>query len=98
MTRAAVLGRLAGESLPDLFVCVGDATNLRLCLRLVLEIKRTGQPMLFALNMIDIANHRGLVIDLARLEAELGMPVVTSVANGVVALALVRLAAMAMAR
>ena len=80
VTRDAVLGRLAGEAPPDLFVCVGDATNLRLCLRLVLEIKRTGQPMLFALNMFDIARHRGLEIDVARLEAELGIPVVTSVA------------------
>ena len=80
MTRDAVLGRLAGETPPDLFVCVGDATNLRLCLRLVLEIRQTGRPMLFALNMIDIARARGMEIDLARLEAELGVPVVTSVA------------------
>ncbi len=80
VTRDAVLGRLEGETPPDLFVCVGDATNLRLCLRLVLEIKRTGQPMVFALNMFDIARHRGMVIDVARMEAELGVPVVTSVA------------------
>ena len=80
VTRDAVLGRLEGETPPDLFVCVGDATNLRLCLRLVLEIKRTGQPIVFALNMFDIARHRGMSIDVARLEAELGVPVVTSVA------------------
>ncbi len=80
VTRDAVLGRLAGEAPPDLFVCVGDASNLRLCLRLVLEIKRTGQPMLLTLNMADIARHRGIEIDLPRLEAELGLPVVTSVA------------------
>ena len=73
VTRDAVLGRLAGEAPPDLFVCVGDATNLRLCLRLALEIRSTGRPMLFALNMIDIARARGLEIDLDRLEAELGV-------------------------
>jgi ferrous iron transport protein B len=80
VTRDAVLGRLEGEAQPDLLICVGDATSLRLSLRLVLELKRTGRPMLLALNMFDIARHRGLTIDLDRLEAELGIPVVTSVA------------------
>src|ERR1700756_3936436 len=34
VTRDAVLGRLAGETPPDVIVCVADATNLRLMLRL----------------------------------------------------------------
>ena len=33
VTRDAVLGRLAGETPPDVVVCVADATNLRLVLR-----------------------------------------------------------------
>jgi ferrous iron transport protein B len=59
---------------------VADATNLRLVLRLVLELKQVGRPIVLALNMIDIAERRGLHIDLERLSRELGLPVVTTVA------------------
>ena len=80
ITRDAVLGRLANEPVPDLLLCVADATNLRVALRLVIELKRTGRPILLVLNMIDIARRRGVDIDLEKLSAELGVPVVTSVA------------------
>jgi ferrous iron transport protein B len=80
VSRDIVLGRLAGEAQPDLMVVVADATNLRLVLRLVIELRRLGRPMLLALNMMDLANHRGLDIDLAALSRELGMPVVETVA------------------
>ena len=52
IARDVVLGRIAGLPAPDLVVCVADATNMRLCLRLLLEAKRTGRPLLLALNMI----------------------------------------------
>lgn len=81
VTRDAVLGRLAGEAAPDAIVCVADATNLRLVLRLVLELKQVGRPMVLALNMYDIAQRQGLRIDLDRLQAELGVPVVTTTAT-----------------
>ncbi|MFT4913901.1 MAG: ferrous iron transport protein B [Brevundimonas sp.] len=81
VTRDAVLGKLAGETPPDVIVCVADATNLRLVLRLVLELKQVGRPMLLALNMYDIAQRQGLRIDLEALEAELGLPIVTTVAT-----------------
>lgn len=81
VTRDAVLGKLAGETPPDVIVCVADATNLRLVLRLVLELKQVGRPMLLALNMYDIAQRQGLRIDLEALEAELGVPIVTTVAT-----------------
>src|SRR5215469_6599336 len=80
VTRDIVLGRLAGEDIPRLIVCVADSTNLRLALRLALELKRVGRPMILALNMFDIARHRGFEIDLDRLSAELRIPVVVSVA------------------
>src|SRR5512135_3101372 len=54
VTRDVVLGRLASEDAPDLLVCVADATNLRLALRLVIELKQVGRPLLLVLNMIDI--------------------------------------------
>ncbi|MES2833714.1 MAG: ferrous iron transporter B [Pseudomonadota bacterium] len=81
VTRDAVLGRLAGETPPDVIVCVADATNLRLVLRLALELKAVGRPMVLALNMYDIATRQGLRIDLVRLSAEIGAPIVTTVAT-----------------
>lgn len=81
VTRDAVLGRLRDETPPDVIVAVADATNLRLVLRLILELKAVGRPMVLALNMYDIAQRQGLRIDLEALEAELGVPIVTTVAT-----------------
>lgn len=80
ITRDVVLGRLASETPPDFLLCVADATNLRVALRLAIELKRAGRPMLLILNMIDIARRRGIDIDLDKLSTELGIPVVTSTA------------------
>jgi ferrous iron transport protein B len=80
ITRDVVLGTKEGEERPELLVCVTDATNLRLNLRLVVEAKRLGLPMVLALNMADVARGRGVKIDIAALERELGMPVVQTVA------------------
>src|SRR6201996_1139483 len=79
ITREVVFGELHDESIPDCIVCVADATNLRLSFRLLLELKQVGRPMLLVLNMIDLARHRGIAIDLDRLSSELGIPVVTAV-------------------
>ncbi|MDR6624249.1 ferrous iron transport protein B [Caulobacter segnis] len=81
VTRDAVLGRLAGEAAPEALICVADATNLRLVLRLVLELKEVGRPFVLALNMFDIAQRQGLRIDLERLSRELGAPIVATVAT-----------------
>jgi ferrous iron transport protein B len=80
ITRDVVLGRTPGEAVPDLVLCVADATNLRLTIRLVLELKSTGRPLLLVLNMFDIATRRGVTVDVARLSEALGVPVVTSIA------------------
>jgi ferrous iron transport protein B len=80
ITRDVVAGLRAGETSPDVVVCVVDATNLRLNLRLVLEIQRLGLPMILALNMVDVAKKRGIEIDAAKLAVELGMTVVETVA------------------
>ena len=81
VTRDAVLGRLAGETPPDVVICVADATNLRLVLRLALELRSVGRPVVVALNMMDIAERQGLVIDVKGLSAALAMPVVGIVAT-----------------
>ena len=73
-------GRRAGESAPDLIVAVVDATNLRMNLRLVLELRQLGRPMIVALNMADVARTQGLQIDVPTLSHALGCPVVETVA------------------
>jgi ferrous iron transport protein B len=80
ITRDICEGRYPGEAVPDLIVCVADATNLRLHLRFVLEVKRLGRPLVLALNMMDAARKRGIRIDVGALEKALGIPVVETVA------------------
>jgi ferrous iron transport protein B len=80
ITRDVVTGRLPGESPPELIICVLDATNLRLSLRLALELTRLSIPMVVALNMSDLAQRRGFKLDREALARELGVPVVQTVA------------------
>ncbi|HRE54425.1 MAG TPA: ferrous iron transporter B [Candidatus Competibacter sp.] len=80
ITRDVVLGRQQRETLPDAIVCVTDATNLNQHLRLLLELRPLGRPLILALNMMDIAQRRGCRIDTEALSRELGIPVVTTVA------------------
>ena len=80
VTLEVIEGRRAGEAPVDAIVAVVDATNLRMNLRLVLEVQRLGHPVIVALNMADVARQRGLVIDVAKLGVELGCPVVETVA------------------
>jgi ferrous iron transport protein B len=84
VTLDVLQGQRQGEAVPDLVVAVLDATNLRMGLRLVLELRaeqsRSGRPMLVALNMADAAREQGLVIDIPALSTELGCPVVETVA------------------
>jgi ferrous iron transport protein B len=80
ITRDLITGKLRGEAAPQLIICVVDATNLRLSLRLVLELRELGLPLVVALNMSDLAARRGYQLDQNRLSAELGVPVVPTVA------------------
>lgn len=80
ITRDMVLGRTPGEATPDLVLCVADSTNLRLTIRLLLELKSTGRPLMLVLNMFDIATRRGVSVDVPKLSEALGVPVVTSIA------------------
>jgi len=80
ITRDLCRGFYPGEAAPDVLVCVVDATNLRLHLRFVLEVRQMGRPMVVALNMSDAAQRRGIGIDREALQRELGVPVVETVA------------------
>ena len=80
VTHDVLMGLRPGEMPPDAIVAVVDATNLRMNLRLVLQLRRLGKPMVVALNMMDVARSHGLQIDVRRLAVELGLPVVETVA------------------
>ena len=80
VTHDALLGTSKIEDAPEAVVCVVDATNLRLHIRFVLELKRLGKPIIVALNMMDLAARDGIELDPARLSRELGMPVIPTVA------------------
>jgi ferrous iron transport protein B len=80
VTRDLCRGFYPGEPAPDVIVCVVDATNLRLHLRFALEVRELGKPMVLAVNMMDAAKRRGIDVDLAALERELGVAVVPTIA------------------
>ncbi|CAM4437211.1 ferrous iron transporter B [Acinetobacter dispersus] len=80
ITRDVCQGKIAEEGQQDAFLCVVDATNLKLHLGLVLEIIELGRPILVVLNMMDEARRRGIQINTQKLSERLGVPVVETVA------------------
>jgi ferrous iron transport protein B len=80
VTRDVLLGKQKGERLPQALLIVVDASNLDNHLRFALQLIDLGLPTVVALNMVDLARRDGLELDAARLEAELGVPVVETVA------------------
>ena len=62
----------------DVIVNIVDATNLERNLFLTLELREKGVPLIVALNMWDETRHKGVEIDVERLEEELGVPVVST--------------------
>jgi len=77
----ALTGKLPGTAVPDLVVCVVDASNLERHLQLALQVIELGLPCVLALNMVDVAEKSGLRLDPAKLSEELGIPVVPMQAN-----------------
>lgn len=83
VTRDVLLGRRTDTPQPDRILCVVDANNLERNLYLVHQILDLGRPVILILNMMDVARKAGLDIRTARLERELGIPVISSEAiNG----------------
>jgi len=64
----------------DVVINIVDATNLERNLYLTLELLEKGVPVVVALNMWDDTSHRGITIDIAKLESLLGVPVASTVA------------------
>jgi ferrous iron transport protein B len=65
---------------PDIIINVVDASILGRSLELTLELIEMYIPMVVALNMIDLAEKKGIIIDLERLEERLGVPVIRTIA------------------
>jgi ferrous iron transport protein B len=74
-------GRRNDVDPPSAVLCVVDAGNLERNLYLVSQVLGMGLPTVVALNMMDVAQKRGVRIDLARLSDRLGIPVVPVQAN-----------------
>jgi len=76
----AVRGDLDGERAPDAILFMMDASHINTHLHNVLQAKNHGLPIILVLNMMDMAARDGITIDLAALERELGIPVISCVA------------------
>lgn len=74
-------GIASKDTPPDVVVATIDASNLERTLGLAIELKDTGIPTIVALNMMDLAQRRGLKINANILARELGCPVVPMVAT-----------------
>jgi ferrous iron transport protein B len=72
----ALRGRLDGHPAPNAALVVVDATNLERNLFLASQVLELDCPVIVALNMMDMAKRDGIRIDVAKLRAELGCPVV----------------------
>lgn len=80
VTRKVILGEFPGEPAPQVLVVVLDASNLEQHLVFAQEVIALGRPTVVALNMIDLAERDGLVLNPQALEEALGVPVVPTVA------------------
>jgi ferrous iron transport protein B len=80
VTRDVVLGTFPGEATPEILVIVLDAANLEQHLVFAQELIALGRPTVVALNMVDLAERDGLVVDPQALAASLGVPVIPTVA------------------
>jgi ferrous iron transport protein B len=81
VARDLLLGRIPGTERPDVIVAVVDASNLDRHLYLAAQMLELGIPVVVALNMVDVAEEHGLVIDLMALKERLGVPVIPMVAS-----------------
>jgi ferrous iron transport protein B len=72
-----LLGRMSDVGRPDVIVCIVDASNLERNLYLFTQLRELGIPIVLALNMWDVAQRNGVVIDVAGLAERLGVRVVT---------------------
>lgn len=76
IVRDVLFGRRADIAQPDRIICIVDSTNLERNLYLVHQVLDLGRPVILVLNMMDLVTTAGLNLRVARLEHELGIPVI----------------------
>ena len=81
VSRDVLLGRRQDTPRPDVVVAVVDASNIERNLYLVAQMLDIGLPVIVVLNMVDVAEQNGMMIDLEVLREELGVPVIPMVAT-----------------
>jgi ferrous iron transport protein B len=69
------------EQRPNAVINVVDASNLERNLYLAIQLRELGVPMVLCLNMVDVAEGRGMKIDHVKLGEMLGVPVIPTVAR-----------------
>lgn len=90
IARDVLLGQARAMPCPDVIVVVADATNLIRNFYFLSQLIETGQPIVVALTMFDLAERSQLEIDIDKLSEKLGVPVVPVIAKrrqGIAALA-----------
>ena len=81
VARDILLGRQADTPRPDAVLAVLDATNLERNLYLLSQLLELELPVFLGLNMLDLAEKRGIVIETRLLSEKLGIPVISLVAS-----------------
>src|SRR5437867_8735785 len=66
---------------PDVVVVVVDASNLQRNLYLVSQLIELGRPLVVAMNMMDVAERRGIEVSPGKLAEKLGVPVIPIVGH-----------------
>ncbi|SHH78611.1 ferrous iron transport protein B [Sporanaerobacter acetigenes] len=65
---------------PDVVINVVDATNIERNLYLTIQLLEIGAKVVIALNMMDEAKEKNIIVDIKKLSKELGIPVVPTIA------------------
>ncbi len=81
VARDVLLGRREDTPRPEVVICVVDASNIERNLYLVAQMMEIQLPLVVVLNMVDVAEENGVVIDVPALREKLGVPVVPMVAT-----------------
>jgi ferrous iron transport protein B len=71
-----ILRNKSETNYPDLVIFIADASNLKRNLLLFTQVSDLGVPALIVLNMMDVAERRGIEYKIPELEAQLGVKVI----------------------
>ena len=72
-----ILRNKAETDFPDLVLFIADASNLKRNLLLLTQVADLGVPVILALNMVDLAERKGIFYELEVLAQQLGIPVLS---------------------